>query len=196
MKRVATVVLLLLLSTLLSGCAAVLVGGAAATGMAVHDRRSFGTVVDDNVLEIRVRDAIFGEAEFDSADRVKINAHNGWVLLAGEARDEARVKRAGEIAEGVDGVRRVINELAPHPRVSVGQGSRDRWLSSRVNGRMTRIRGLPGFDATRVKVTTARSTVYLMGLVTEQEAEAVLDHVRTIAGVERVVTVFEYIDAS
>ncbi len=183
-----------LVVSMLSGCAALVVGGAAATGMAVHDRRSVGTVVDDRMLRVRVSDALHRHEAFDSNTRLRILAYNGWVLLAGEAYDEERVELAEEIVNDVNGVRRVINEREPMERVSVGQTSTDRWISSKVNTSLTRIRGLDGFDPTRVKVITARNIVYLMGLVSSEEAEAAIEEARTVRGVERVITAFEYLD--
>lgn len=193
MKSVRLPVLLALMLQL-SGCAAVVVGGAVATGLAVHDRRSFGTVVDDNVLEARVRDALYGREEFTTDHRIKVNANNGWVLLAGEVESPANVRLAGEVTAGINGVRRVINELVPERRASLGRGTEDRWISTKVNAAMTRIRDLPGFDATRVKVTTTRGVVYLMGMVSREEAEAATSRARTVRGVHRVVTIFEYLE--
>ena len=183
-----------LVVSMLSGCAALVVGGVAATGMAVHDRRSVGTVVDDRMLRVRVSDALHRHEAFDSDTRLRILAYNGWVLLAGEAYDEARVELAAEIVNDIDGVRRVINELAPMERVSVGQTGTDRWISSKVNTSLTRIRDISGFDPTRVKVITARNIVYLMGMVSPEEAEAAVEEARTVRGVERVITAFEYLD--
>lgn len=187
-------VVALVLAALLSGCAAVVVGGAVVTGVAVHDRRSVGTVIDDNVLEVRVRNALYVDDRFHQGSRIKVNAFNGWVLLAGEVPDEALVELATERATEVEGVLRLFNELAATGRASLGEASNDRWISSRVNAGFTRIRDLPGFDPTRVQVTTARSVVYLQGLVTRAEAEAVIERARTVRGVERVVTLFEFSD--
>lgn len=192
--RILQILSLVLVMALLNGCAALVMGGAAATGMAVHDRRSFGTVVDDRVLRFQVGDALYADELFDTRVRIKTDAYNGWVLLAGEVLDETRVERAGEIVEGLTGTRRVINELAAEPKASFGQRNHDLWVSSKVKAGITDI-DLPDFDASRVKVTTTRGIVYLMGWVTETEAEAVTERVRTIGGVERVVTAFEYIDS-
>lgn len=192
--RILRVLALLVIALQLSGCAAVVVGGAAASGLAVHDRRSFGTVIDDNVLEMRVRDALYGLEEITSDHRIKVNAHNGWVLLAGEVESQTNIRLAGEVAAGIGGVRRVVNELAPERRASLGVGTEDRWISTKVNTTLTRIRDLPGFDPTRVKVTTTRGVVYLMGMVSRAEAEEVTKRARTVRGVRRVVTIFEYLE--
>lgn len=194
MSRTLRLTVALIIASQLTACAALVVGGVAATGMAVHDRRSVGTVVDDNVLTVRVRDRLYGQAFFNDDVRIKVQAHNGWVLLAGEAIDSERVALAEKTVSEVDGVRRLFNELAPIERRGAGQASADKWLSTRVNGSLAAIRDLPGFDATRVKVTSTRGNVYLMGLVSREEAERVIERARTVRGVERVITLFEYLD--
>ncbi len=187
-------VIAVVLVALLSGCAAVVVGGAVATGVAVHDRRTVGTVIDDNVLEVRVRNALYVDEQLDQRSRIKVNVFNGWVLLAGEVPSEALIELATERVSAVDGVVRLFNELAATERASLGEASNDRWISSRVNAGFARIRGLSGFDPSRVQVTTARSIVYLQGLVSQAESDAVIERARTVRGVERVVTLFEIRD--
>ncbi|MGY6631630.1 MAG: BON domain-containing protein [Wenzhouxiangella sp.] len=187
-------VLGILVLGLLGGCAAMVVGGAAATGAAVHDRRSVGTVVDDNVLRLRVRDALFAHEDFDGNTRIRVLVYEGWVLLAGEVIDERRVELATELALSADGVARVFNELEPMPRVSLSASNGDRWLTTRVNTSLAQIRDLPGFDPSRVKATSTRGVVYLMGLVSQAEAEAATEQVRMVRGVERVVTLFQFIE--
>ena len=188
------VILILVLAAQLAGCAALVVGGAAATGLAVHDRRSVGTIVDDNALKVRIRDRFYGQGLLNDEVRIKISTHNGWVLLAGEAQSEDRVALAGELAENTSGVRRLFNELEPVERSGPGTSASDRWLGTRVKTSLTGIRDLPGFDATRVKVTTARGIVYLMGMVSPEEAAAASERASTVRGVERVITLFEHPD--
>jgi len=177
----------------LSGCATVLVGSVAATGLAVHDRRSFGTVIDDNVLEIRVSDAIFGDGLFDRSSRIRVVAYNGWVLLAGEVQDPQDVELATELVRDVDGVIRLFNELSAEQKAGLGRRNSDRWMSTRVKTSLGGV-DLPGFDVTRVKVLTTRGVVYLMGLVSREEGSAAVDQARRVRGVERVVSIFQYID--
>lgn len=191
MKSIVRLMFALLLVSQLLGCAAVVVGGVVATGIAVHDRRSVGTVIDDSVLEVRVRDALYQGEELDGSSRIKINAFNGWVLLAGEVPSENLIELATERAAAVDGVQRLFNELIVSQRASFGQASNDRWISGRVKASFTGVRDLPGFDPTRVLVTATRGVVYLQGLVSQAEADAVIERARTVRGVERVVTLFD-----
>lgn len=194
MKPIVRLIFALLLVSQILGCAAVVVGGVVATGVAVHDRRSVGTVIDDGVLEIQVRDALYQGDELDGSSRIKINAFNGWVVLAGEVPAESLIELATQRASDVDGVQRLFNELVVAERASLGQASNDRWISGRVKASFTAVRDLPGFDPTRVQVTVARGVVYLQGLVTQAEADAVIERARTVRGVERVVTMFDVRD--
>lgn len=177
----------------LSGCATVVVGSVAATGLVVHDRRSFGTVIDDNVLELQVSDALFSDAAFDRSSRIRVVAYNGWVLLAGEVQDGQRVELATEVVRDVDGVIRLFNELSAEPKAGLGRRNSDRWMSTRVKTSLGRV-DLPGFDVTRVKVLTTRGVVYLMGLVSRQEGQAAVEEARRVRGVQRVVSIFQYLD--
>lgn len=196
MKFLLRSLLVLIVASQLLACAAVVVGGAVVTGVAVHDRRTVGTVIDDNLLEVRVRNALFSDERFDSSVRIRINVYDGWVLLAGEVGSQQLVDEATRLVSEVDGVQRLFNELAPIPRITIPQSNNDRWISSRVNASFARIRNLPGFDPTRVQVTTTRGVVYLQGRVSQAEADAVVERARTVRGVERVVMLFDVKDSA
>lgn len=188
------VFVLLLASLCLSGCAALVVGGAAAGAGAVHDRRSFGTVVDDSNIELTAYDAINKDKEIALQNSVGIVVHNRVMLLIGEVRTEELRQRAQRLVAGIEGVRRVVNEILIEPPSGFGTATRDRWITGRVKLALLDIVDLPGFDPTRVNVTTQNSKVYLMGLVSREEADRVVAIARAVPGVERVTKVFEYTD--
>jgi osmotically-inducible protein OsmY len=180
------------LATLLAGCAAVVVGGAATAG-AAHDRRSIGTVIDDQTLEVAAIDRIYTERDRFDGTRIIAVANNGLVLLIGEVFDEALKLRAGERVAELRGARRVVNELTVVESPGFWRNSADVALTGRVKTALFGIK-LPDFDPLRVNVTSRRGEVYLMGLVTNEEAEAVTQRVRRMRGVKRVIKVFEYVD--
>jgi osmotically-inducible protein OsmY len=190
MKRIAA---LLACLPLLAGCAAVLVGGAATTAGAVHDRRSVGTVLDDQTIQIAAIDRIYRERERFEGTRIKAVTHNGVVLLIGEVFDAALKARAEQRVMELQGVKRVVNELAIGNPPGVWRRSADATLTSRVKAALLGI-DLPDFDTSRINVTTVRGEVYLMGLVRRAEADATVDTVRQMRGVTRVVKVFDYLD--
>ena len=186
--------LLLLLSLAsLGGCAAVLVGGAAATAGAAHDRRSVGTVLDDQTLEVAVIDRIYSDREKFDGTRIKAVVHNGVVLLLGEVATAEQKETAATLAMELQGTRRVVNELLIGEPPGNWRRGTDSTLTGRVKAALIGI-DMPEFDASRVNVTTVRGEVYLMGLVSRAEAQAAVDVVREMGGVVRIVKVFEYLD--
>ena len=186
----------LLVLPLLGGCVAVVATGAVATGSSIHDRRGFGTVVDDKRIQLSAYDDLNEDKELVLENRVMISVYNGVMLLTGEVRRPELKQRAERIVTGFEGVRRLVNEIDIMPREGFWSGRNDNKISARVKLALTDITSLPGFDVTRVKVSTAHRTVYLMGLVTPEEDEIVTDIARNVPGVERVVKVFEYLDAA
>lgn len=184
-------ILLLLCSALLSSCGAVILGSAIVTGINVaHDRRSSGQVLDDKIITASVRNEIRKQVEQDS--RIKVDTYNGVVLLAGEVKNNQDRIRAEDAAAIKDGVMKVVNQLKTVSEVSkMGRRVKDTYLLSKAKGSLLKI-DLPDFDPTRVKLTVANGEVFLMGLVSQNEADAVVERIRHLRGVHRVVKVFEY----
>lgn len=175
----------------LSACIAVVAGGAA---IVATDRRTVGTVLDDQTTEVRVADHIYAAQDFKGGDHVKVEVYQGVVLLVGEVATQAKRQLAGDRAAEVDNVSRVVNELDIGESASVGERLDNTWLTTKVNTILIKENPVPGFDATRIKVISSLNKIYLMGLVTREEGEAVAEVVRNIGGVEKVVKVFSYMD--
>ena len=176
---------------LLQACVPVIVGGAAAGAGAAHDRRTFGSMIDDENIELKTAAKIGLDASIKNLVHVNVTSMNGIVLLTGEAATpEARDQILTHV-RSVNGVRRVTNELRIAEPSSFGSRSRDALITSAVKSRFLVTKNL---DPTRVKVVTEANVVYLLGLVTQAEGELAADRATTIEGVERIVKVFEYID--
>lgn len=184
----------LALCSLLGGCAAAAIGGAAAGATAAHDRRTFGSVVDDNAIELGAYDHLNKDKELALKNNVEVVSYNGTVLLIGEVENEALRRRAETKVREIEGVRRVVNELVVRPQISIVAGTVDKWTTARAKLALADIVDMPGFDPSRVNVTTQAGTVYLMGLVSHAEGERVVEIVSDVPGVTRVVKVFEYMD--
>jgi osmotically-inducible protein OsmY len=192
--RAALLLLASIACTQLAGCVVAAVGGAAVAGSAVHDRRSIGTVINDENIEISVTDALYSKPEIKRSDRIKVVSVNGIVLLAGEIDTEEKKQFAGEVAGRVEDVREVANELMVTDTIAgVGTRTSDSWLTTRVKTALLGV-DIDGFDPTRVNVTTASGRVYLQGMVTAAEGEAAAQKASTVGGVKQVVKVFEYIE--
>ena len=185
---------LLLVALLSSACVpVVLVGGAAATASVVHDRRTAGSIVEDEAIELRVLSALSKDTELHEQAHINVTSYEDVVLLSGEAPSEAMRTRAGEIARAQKEVRRVHNELVVAAPSSMMTRTSDSLITSRVKSALFGVK-IDGFDPSRVKVVTENGTVYLMGLLHRAEATEVTEQTRQISGVQRIVTLYQYLD--
>lgn len=187
---------LVLLLPLLHGCIAVIAGGAAAGAHVVHDRRAVGTVLSDRNIQLSAAEAINRQKQLVSHDNnVKIVVYNGVMLLCGQVRSEQLKQLAESSVSGFDGIVRLVNELQVTNDPQGFWGRRgDNALSARVKTGLLDITSIPGFDPTRINVTSAHGEVYLMGLVTHEEGDAATNVARNTPDVTKVVQLFQYID--
>jgi osmotically-inducible protein OsmY len=192
-KTLVSFAFILSVSGFIQGCAGVVVGGAAVTASAAHDRRTMGVYVEDQTIEFKAAQRLADDAEIDQQCRINVTSYNMVVLLTGQAADQALRERAEQRVSGVERVRRVVNEVEIGSPASLGELTRDSALTTEIKFRLAQI-DIPDFDPLRVKVITERGVVFLMGLLTREEAQAVTDLVRQVSGLRRVVKVFEYID--
>lgn len=178
-----------LLASTLAGCAPLIVGAAAVgTGLMVTDRRTSGSQIDDEAIELRAALRV-SEAMGDHA-HINVTSYNRQVLLTGEAPTEALKQQAGQIVSRVDNVRGIINEIAVMSPTTLPQRSGDVLITGKVRASFVDASDL---QATAFKVVTERGNVYLMGRVTQREAERSTSIARQVGGVQRVVRIFELV---
>lgn len=191
MNKLVYIALAGLVVSQLQGCAAAVVGGAAATGASVAlDRRTTGVFVGDQEIELRAQKRL-KEAFPKNAGSISTTSYNRQVLLTGQVQDEPIRTRAGEIVKGVPDVRAVYNELSVAGVASLSEDANDTAITSKVKARLLRDETVPG---TKIKVVTEMAVVYLMGLVTQEEAHLATEIARTTNGVAKVVILFELIN--
>ena len=183
--------ILLLLACVLAlpGCVPVaLVGAGAAAGvLSYEDRRTTGVQVDDEGIELRINNRISERY----ADKVHVNvtSFNRGVLLTGEVPDEKVKEEIGKIAATATNVRVVTNEIGIGAPSSFGTRANDSAITGKVKARFV---DAAKFSAVHVKVVTESSVVYLLGIVTETEANLATEIARTTGGVRKVVRAFDY----
>lgn len=182
-----------LLATSLSGCGAVVVGGALTTATVAHDRRTTGTFVEDQEIWLRAAGIRNEDEELRRLSNINIDVFNMQVLLTGEAENAEIVERFRQRVAAIPRVRHVYNEVTIGAESTWGEATSDAYLTTKVKLALFDV-DVPGFDPTRVKVTSSQGSVYLMGLVTPREADAATERVRYVSGVKRVVKLFEYVD--
>jgi osmotically-inducible protein OsmY len=179
----------LIVSTLgLSGCGALIAAGAAAGAMAVTDRRTIGAQTEDQGIEMRASTEL--PEALGSAGRVSVTSYNRKVLLTGQVATEQDKQKAERIVAAISNVRSVHNEVQVLGAVSLSTQAADTAITARVK---TALLQAPDLPADQVKVVTEAGTVFLMGLVTRREADRAAEVTSRVSGVQRVVTVFEFI---
>lgn len=184
--------LLILAAPALQGCVAGMVAAGTTAAVVAHDRRSAGTMLDDQTLEVQVHDRIYASPEIGEESHIKVEVYTAVALLLGETDTEAKRELAGRLAGEVANIDHVVNEITVQESVGLGGKMNNTWLTTKVKSALVTNNPIPGFDATRIKVVTADATVYLMGLVSRTEGDAVAEVARNVSGVQRVVKVFNY----
>ena len=178
----------LLTCQLLGGCVPLVVGGAVMGGMVAVDRRTSGTQLEDQGIELKSINRVH-EAT-GARGHVSVTSYNRVVLLTGEVANEADRLAAEAAARQVDNVRSVVNELAVMEVTAVGSRSNDLVLTGKIKASFVDAADL---HTNALKVVTERAVVHLMGRVTEREAGRATDVARGVSGVKKVVRVFEII---
>jgi osmotically-inducible protein OsmY len=176
----------------LQGCVPVVLTGAGVGASVIHDRRTTGTVLDDEHIELEGAELLHNHPDITEHSRMAVTSYNLVVLLTGQAETQQISNRFAELISRLPKVKRVMNEVTVGPVESFARESEDGLITSRVKLALLGVK-LPEFDPTRVKVVTEAGTVYLMGLVTPAEAEAAVQKTRYVPGVKQVVKIFEYI---
>ncbi len=191
-RTVALAASALALSTL-AGCAAVIVGGAiVGSAMVATDRRTSGSQVDDEVIELKAKGRM-GEAFPDDRVRINTTSYNRMVLLTGEVPNDADKVTAEQAVARIDNVLSVVNELSVGPSNTFSEKTKDAFVTAKVKTSLVDAKDL---FANSIKVVTHRGVVYLMGRVTEREALRATEVARGVTGVVKVVRVFEILTES
>ncbi|MEQ6918335.1 BON domain-containing protein [Halomonas aquatica] len=183
--------LLLSLALGVAGCTAVTGVTNPGTIDENYGERTFGTQVEDESIETKVAhnlgrtDARLGDA------RINVDSFNGVVLLTGQVPSEELRGKAEQVAGQVRNVREVHNELSIAANLPAGQRLADTWLRTRIN---TNLVANQEIDSGRIQVITENNSVYLMGIVTRNEAERIVQAVSGVGGMQRIVKVFDYLD--
>jgi len=186
-SKLSVIICLMLCLPLLHGCFVPVVAGGGTAVLVAEDRRSTGTIVEDQTIEGKVRSRI--SDKYDDQVHVDVVSYNRFVLLVGEVPSQEVKDGIGVIALGVENVRNVQNELVIGPNTSASTHANDAYLTSKVKSRFV---SENKFQPNHVKVITEDSVVYLVGLVTKKEANDAAEIASTTGGVQKVVKVFEY----
>ncbi|MCX7148492.1 MAG: BON domain-containing protein [Rhodocyclales bacterium] len=186
--KVRNLAVLALCVPVLAGCFGAAAVGVGTSALLIADRRNPETYVSDEGMEIRAVSRINGKY----GDKIHVNvvSYNRMVLITGEVPNAAIKADVEKLAIEVPNVKSISNELAIAGPSSFGGRSNDSYITSKVKARFI---DANKFAANHVKVVTEAGVVFLLGLVTQTEADAAVEIARTTGGVLKVVRVFEII---
>lgn len=174
--------------TTLTACFPLAVGGAVMGGMVATDRRTTGTVVEDEGIELRAGSRI--REAMGERVHVNVTSYNRQALLTGEVPTAQDKQQVEQIVSGVDNVRNIVNELAVMGNSTLTQRSSDALVTGKVKASLVDAKDL---SANAFKVITERGTTYVMGRVTAREARIATEVISSIGGVQKVVRILETI---
>ena len=187
--RIAYLLLIALASGSLQGCFPVVAAGVGTGVLMAQDRRTSGAYIEDEAIETKAFDRI--SKQFKNDVHINITSFNRNVLISGEVQTDAIKTEIGKLVSSIENVRNINNEIAVSGTSSLTSRSSDSLVTSNVK---LRFMNNKRFNADHVKVITENGTVYLMGIVKHDEADAATEVASTTSGVQRVVRLFEYLD--
>ncbi len=187
-KKLRNLAVLLLCVPVLSGCFGAAAVGVGTGALMLTDRRNSETFVSDEGMELRASSRI--SEKYGEKAHVNVISYNRMLLLTGEVPSEAAKADVEKIASGVPNVKSITNELAVAGPSGFGVRGNDAYITSKIKARFI---DHDKFAANHVKVITEAGVVFLLGLVTQQEADDAVEIARTTGGVQKVVRVFEII---
>ena len=191
MKRLTQLVIFAITAFMLSGCAELAVVTVAGSGyLAYQDRRTIGTIIEDENIEQKANYRLGMDEELYDSAHISIVSFNNNVLVVGQAPTGKLKGKIDTILKKIPKIQRVYNEVRlSAPSSSLTRAS-DLWLTSKVKSNLYIAKYV---KANRIKVITENGEVFLMGIVTKNEGQKVTEIVRSIGGVQKVIEVFEFL---
>ena len=192
MKNFRCYVAMLVLLGMISGCGSIMSSAGAGPIEEDPGARTFGQQMTDESIETKAKVNISAADKSYDGAHLSVVSFNGFVLLVGQVPSEELKTLATDVVRKIEDVRRIYNELEVDEATGVGARTNDTWITTQVKSKLLASSDTPG---RRVKVVTENSVVYLMGLLTEAEAERVALEAAEVGSVGRVVQLFELIPA-
>ena len=189
MPRVKSLLGIAAAALLLGGCGPAVFGAGVASGVIANDERTAGSIVEDETIEIKTRIALIDR--FGDAVNVGVTSFNRAVLLTGQTPDANTRAQVVQIVRGIENVRSVHDKTIIGGPASLAARATDSLLTARVKAELCALQ-TEGFSCLQVKVVTENGVVYLLGLLTRENAALAVQTARNVKGVLKVVKVLQY----
>lgn len=188
-KMTKKILSILILCASLQACIGAFIVGSALGGMVVYEGRNLDTQRRDIGLASEINKKLSYDREIVKHAHVVVSAYDGVVLLAGQCPTESMREKVYTTAQTIPGIKRLYNEITISGPISAITQSSDTVITTKVRSMLLAEKDL---DSSQIKVVTENGIVYLMGKVTHEQAQVTIDITRTVGGVQKVVTLFEY----
>lgn len=177
-----------LISSFLSGCGVLAVGGVVAGASVMADRRTPAVQAIDKGIELEAGNAL--SKRYGDDAHINVTSFNQKVLLAGEVKDADIKGQAGAYVKAMKNARTVFNELVVGPNSTYTARANDSYLESKIKTQMIFTDKLP---SNSMAIVAEGSSVYLMGILTQNEAAIAKKVASNVDGVKDVYVYFDII---
>ncbi|MCT6876439.1 division/outer membrane stress-associated lipid-binding lipoprotein [Frischella perrara] len=191
MKRITLCVLVVTGILMLQGCVAAVIGAGAGVAKIASDPRTAGKQVDDTAIDSKISLKIKNETDYFKGSRIVVSSYNGNVLLIGQASSQSVIDRVVELANGVDSVEKIYNQIRIGNIISAGTMTNDAWITTNIKTKLIANKNTKARD---IKVITENGEVFLLGIVTRDEGYTAGDIASRVSGVKLVTKIFTYLD--
>lgn len=175
---------------LLQGCAALIVGAGVGAASAAHDRRTLGTQVDDKTMASRISTALAKNERLKELTNINVHVFNGSTLLVGQAPTDSLKNEVQQSVEKLKNIGKLHNQIRLASPIPASTNAHDVWLASKIKTILVADKRIDGLY---VHVAVEDSEVFLMGLVSQNEANIAVDIARNVDGVTQVIKAFQYL---
>ena len=187
-SSIAKLFVVLLIASQVTACGVLAVGGVAAGASILADRRTPGVQAIDKGIELEAGNAL--AKKFGDNAHINVTSFNQKVLLTGEVKDADIKGEAGAYVKAMKNARSVFNELIIGPNSSYTARANDSYLESKIKTQMIFTDQLP---SNSMAIVAEGSSVYLMGILTQNEAEIAKKVASNTSGVKDVYVYFDII---
>lgn len=190
-KKITLISLFSFILFSLQGCiTTAVVGTAAVVTKVATDPRSAGRQLDDETLEEKVAYHLNKDAQLQEEARINVIAYSGKILLVGQVPNNVAKEIAQSIAAGVEGVTEIYNEIRIGEKISVAQIGKDSWITAKIKSQLLINAEVKTTD---VKVITENGEAFLMGNLSDTQANAAANVASKVSGVNKVIKVIHYV---
>jgi osmotically-inducible protein OsmY len=187
----------ILIPFVLSGCVAAVVasgaaGGAAATSV-IYDKRSVTTISNDDKLASLIQQRLDANEILSKKCRLVVTAYNDWVILLGEAPTDELKQEALDTIKTTAGIKRLYDEIQIQAPIGLGQQTKDAWITTQAKSVLLATKGL---NSVGIKIITENGVVYLVGLISPEQARIAVNALKDVSDIQEIVKIFDYTTTS